>query len=76
MICQLVPSQCSIMGTSARGFSDPVSTKPTAKHEFADEQSTPNRVFAEPEMTGVGVTVHAADAAEGANSSAAIATRR
>jgi hypothetical protein len=76
MICQLVPSQCSIMGASLRGFSVPVSTKPTAKHEFADEQSTPNRVFVGPEMIGVGVTVHAAEAAEGANRSAAIATRR
>ena len=45
-------------------------------HEFADEQSTPDRLLAGPEMVGVGVTVHAADAAEGANNSAAIATRR
>ena len=76
MICQLVPSQCSIMGASGRGFPDPVSTKPTAKHEFADEQSTPNRLFAGPPMTGVGVTVQAAEATEGASSSATVATRQ
>jgi hypothetical protein len=76
VICQLVPSQRSATGRKLRGFSDPSSTTPTAMHEFADEQSTPDRLFAGPEMVGVGVTVHAADAAEGANSSAAIATRR
>jgi hypothetical protein len=75
MSCQLVPSQCSIMGASGRGVPEPVSTTPTAKHEFADEQSTPSRLFVGPPMTGVGVTVQAAEAAEGASSSAAVANK-
>ena len=75
MICQLVPSQCSTMGASGRGVPEPVSTTPTAKHEFADEQSTPSKLFVGPEMTGVGVTVQAADATDGVSSSAAVANK-
>ena len=50
---------------------------PTAMHEFADEQSTPNR-FVSGRAFSVGVTVHEADATEGASSNAAVAikTRR
>ena len=51
------------------------SPQPTAMHEFADEQSTPNRLVRAATF-GVGVTVQAADATEGASNSAAVATRR
>jgi hypothetical protein len=45
-------------------------------HEFADEQSTPFRLVAfAPGTFGVGGTVQAAEAADGASSSAAVATR-
>ena len=44
-------------------------------HEFADEQSTPLRYVSAPATFGVGDTVHAADAAEGASSNAAVANK-
>jgi hypothetical protein len=46
-------------------------------HEFADEQSTAlSLVPLAPGAFGVGGTVQAADAMEGASSSKAVATRR
>ena len=52
------------------------SASPTAMHEFADEQSTALKfVSAAPSTFGVGGTVHAADAADGARSSAAVANK-
>jgi hypothetical protein len=45
-------------------------------HEFADEQATALKfVFNAPSTFGVGGTVHAADAADGARSSAAVANK-
>ena len=44
-ICQLVPSQRSTTGTAAPGPAEPSFSSPTAMHEFADEQSTPSRIF-------------------------------
>src|SRR6187397_3748824 len=44
-------------------------------HEFADEQSTALRYVSAPATFGVGDTVHAADAAEGVSSSAAVANK-
>jgi hypothetical protein len=45
-------------------------------HEFADEQSTALKfVFNAPSTFGVGGTVHAADAADGARSIAAVANK-
>jgi hypothetical protein len=50
--------------------------EPTAMHAFADEQSTAFRfVPVAPSAFGVGGTVQAADAAEGASSNAAVATK-
>jgi hypothetical protein len=52
------------------------SASPTAMHEFADEQSTALKfVFDAPSTFGVGGTVHAADAADGARSIAAVANK-
>jgi hypothetical protein len=44
-------------------------------HELADEQATPDRKVLGPWAFGVGVTVQAADAAEGVSSSAAVANK-
>jgi hypothetical protein len=47
------------------------SALPTARHEFPEVQSTPLRLVSFAPVTfGVGVTVHAAEAAEGASSNA------
>ena len=49
---------------------------PTAMHEFADEQSTAWRLLSKaPSTLGVGGTVHAADATEGASASVAVASQ-
>ena len=80
-ICQLVPSQRSTVAYVSRAGA-PQGTRedlvePTAMHEFADEQSTAlSQVPLGPGTFGVGGTVQAADAVEGASSSAAVATRR
>jgi hypothetical protein len=74
MICQPVPSQRSTMGAASKGLKCPKAASPTAMHEFADEQSTPNRLVRAATFS-VGVTVHAADAGEGARSIAAAAKK-
>ena len=53
-------------GAQLRGVPVPKTTSPTAMHEFADEQSTPDRKVWGPWAFGVGVTVQAPDAIEGA----------
>lgn len=76
-ICQLVPSQRS--ATVAEVPAPRFVARPTAIHEFADEQSTASKlVLGAPSTFGVGGTVQAADAAEGVSNSAAttIKTRR
>ena len=75
IICQLVPSQRSMTGFAGGRVALRISHTPTAMHEFADEQSTPERNVRGPLAFGVGVTVQAADVAEGVNSSAAIANK-
>jgi hypothetical protein len=66
MTSQLVPSH-----RSASGYP---SAEPTAMHESADAQSTPSSSLAFCPTLGVGGTLHPADAAEGASSSAAVAS--
>ncbi len=73
-ILQLVPFQCS--ASVALPVPGPVVLEPTAMQDVADEQSTANRLLVEaPSTFGVGGTVHAADAADGARSIAAIANK-
>jgi len=74
MICQLVPSQRSTTGAATKGLMCPKAASPTAMHEFADEQSTPDRIVRAPTL-GVGVTLQAPDATEGVSSSAAVAKK-
>src|SRR6185503_6357311 len=65
--CQLVPSQRSATVAEGVGSLKPAgnSAFPTAMHEFPAVQSTALRLVSFAPMTfGVGVTVHAADAAE------------
>jgi hypothetical protein len=70
-ICQLAPSQRSATGPLAAGGK--ALAAPTAMHESADEQSTAVSVVSHaPAAFGVGVTVQAADAVEGATSSTTV----
>jgi hypothetical protein len=74
-ICQLLPSQRSATVAAVPPGALKVAC-PTAMHESADAQSTALRlVELAPSTFGVGGTVHAADAAEGVSSSAAIASK-
>jgi hypothetical protein len=74
VICQPAPSQRSANPALLGGVK--ALPTPTAMHESADEQSTALRSVNEaPDTFGVGVTVQAADAVEGASSSARVATR-
>jgi hypothetical protein len=80
-ICQLAPSQCSATVAEGVGSLKPAgnSAFPTAMHEFAAVQSTALRLVSfAPGTFGVGGTVHAAEAAQGVSSNAAVAikTRR
>src|SRR5512132_1269315 len=73
-ICQSVPFQRS--ATVAEVPSKAVVARPTAMHEFADEQSTASKlVLNAPSTFGVGGTVQAADATEGVSNSAAVASK-
>jgi hypothetical protein len=77
-ICQLVPFQRSTAVAERRGSLIPVrvTALPTAMHEFADEHATALRlVSSAPATFGVAGTVQAADATEGANSRATLATK-
>src|SRR6187397_1426476 len=80
-ICQLVPSQRSAAVEYVTVPGPPrapvkTSAEPTARHDLADEQSTAlSLVPVAPGAFGVGGTVQAADATEGASSSPTAATR-